>query len=161
MVQNENDLTGRQNLWLAKDLKNKLQELLLTRQEMTKENAELKAELSNLREKAARLKSNVLVLEKRNQNFHDTLRRLEGEDAYSKDSYTARKDAAHAELTDQAARIQRVNQELQTAREDLYVVKSRLCKNCRNSILHGGAAAAVGAMAESGVGGPPAIMGRP
>ncbi len=144
MVQNENDLTGRQNLWLAKDLKGKLQELLLTRQEMTRENAELKAELVNLREKASRLKSNVLVFEKRNQAFHDTLKRLEEEDQYAKDSYSTRKDTAHQELNEQAARIQQVNQELQTAREDLYMVKSRLCKHCRASILHGGGGAEAG-----------------
>lgn len=40
------------------------------------------------------------------------------------------------DLNDQAARIQRVNNDLQTAREDLYMIKSKLCKHCRMSILH-------------------------
>lgn len=135
-TQNENDLTGRQNLWLAKDLKNKLQELMLTRQEMTKENAELKSELTGLREKASRLKSNVLVYERRNQAFHDTLQRYEQEDGYAKHAYGDRKTRAYQELNDQAGKIQQINQQLQTSREDLYMIKSRLCKHCRLTILH-------------------------
>ena len=44
-VANEKDLTGRQNVWLAKDLQSKNQELLLSRHQMTKENSEIKHEL--------------------------------------------------------------------------------------------------------------------
>ena len=139
-VANEKDLTGRQNLWLAKDLQTKTQELLLTRQEMTKENAELKSELAILREKAARLKSNVLVVEKRNQILHDDLKRLELEDTFSKDAYVKRKDEAFAEMNRRAAIVQQINAELQTCREDLYMIKTKLCKNCRLSILHSTAA---------------------
>lgn len=138
-VANEKDLTGRQNLWLAKDLQNKTQELLLTRQEMTKENAELKAELVVLREKASRLKANVLVVEKRNQVLHDDLKRLEAEDTFVKESYGKRKDAAYLEMNEQAAIVSTLNADLQTAREDLYMIKSKLCKNCRGSILGGAA----------------------
>jgi chromosome segregation ATPase len=135
-TQNENDLTGRQNLWIAKDLKNKLQELLLTRQEMTKENAELKTELTAAREKAARLRSNVLVYEKRHQAYSDTVSRQEQDDAFAKDAYARRKDACHHELNVQANRIQDITHQLQSAREDLYMIKSRLCKHCRMSLLH-------------------------
>jgi hypothetical protein len=135
-VANEKDLTGRQNLWLAKDLQHKTQELLLTRQEMTKENAELKSELSVLREKALRLRSNVLVVERRNQILHDDLKRLEAEDSFAKDAYVTRKDGAFATINKQAAVVQQINAELQTAREDLYMIKSKLCKSCRLSILH-------------------------
>lgn len=135
-VANEKDLTGRQNLWLAKDLQTKTQELLLTRQEMTKENAELKSELSILREKALRLRSNVLVVEKRNQILHDDLKRLETEDNVSKEAYTRRKDDAFSTINKQAAVVQQIDSELQTTREDLYMMKSKLCKNCRLSILH-------------------------
>jgi chromosome segregation ATPase len=136
-TQNENDLTGRQNLWIAKDLKNKLQELLLTRQEMTKENAELKSDLTAAREKASRLRSNVLVYEKRHQAFSDTVARLEQEDTYAKEAYAARKDGCYHELNSQASRIQEITHQLQSAREDLYMIKSRLCKHCRMSLLHG------------------------
>jgi hypothetical protein len=135
-VANEKDLTGRQNLWLAKDLQTKTQELLLTRQEMTKENADLKSELSLLREKALRLRSNVLVVEKRNQILHDDLKRLEAEDSLSKEAYIGRKDEAFATMNRQAAVVQEINTALQTSREDLYVMKSKLCKNCRLAILH-------------------------
>lgn len=161
MVQNENDLTGRQNLWLAKDLKSKLQELIITRQEMTKDNAELKSQLASMREKSSRLKSNVLVVEKRNQAFHDTLKRLEAEDALVKDNYLNRKDAAYHELNEQAVKIQRINQELQTAREDLYTIKSRLCKHCRMSILHTASESNVGGTVPAiGAGGQSAVQGR-
>lgn len=136
-VANEKDLTGRQNLWLAKDLQTKTQELLLTRQEMTKENAELKSELSLLREKSLRLRSNVLVVEKRNQILHDDLKRLEHEDTVSKDAYNKRKDEAFSTMNRQAATVQQINSDLQTTREDVYMIKSKLCKNCRLSILHG------------------------
>jgi hypothetical protein len=139
-VANEKDLTGRQNLWLAKDLQTKTQELLLTRQEMTKENAELKSELAVLREKAARLKSNVLVVEKRNQILHDDLKRLELEDTFAKDAYVKRKDEAFTEMNRRAAIVQQINAELQTSREDLYMIKTKLCRNCRLSILHSTAA---------------------
>ena len=138
-TQNENDLTGRQNLWIAKDLKNKLQELLLTRQDMTKENAELKSELTAAREKAARLRSNVLVYEKRHQAYSDTVARLDQEDAYAKEAYARRKDGCHRELNAQASRIQDITHQLQSAREDLYMIKSRLCKHCRMSLLHANA----------------------
>lgn len=134
-VANEKDLTGRQNLWLAKDLQSKTQELLLTRQELTKENAELKSELAVLREKSARLKSNVLVVEKRNQILHEDLKRLEAEDQSVKQSYTERKDAAFDEMNRQAVIVSQLNTDLQTSREDLYMLKSRLCKGCRSSIL--------------------------
>lgn len=136
-VANEKDLTGRQNLWLAKDLQTKTQELLLTRQEMTKENAELKSEVSILREKSLRLRSNVLVVEKRNQILHDDLKRLEVEDSVNKEAYVKRKDDAFSTMNRQAAVVQQINTELQTTREDLYMMKSKLCKNCRLSILHG------------------------
>jgi chromosome segregation ATPase len=135
-VANEKDLTGRQNLWLAKDLQTKTQELLLTRQEMTAENEELKTELAKLREKAQRLKSNVLVVEKRNQIRHDDLKRLESEDDYAKAAYSHRKDAAFSEMNEQAAVLAKLNSELQTSREELYIIKSKLCKQCRMSILH-------------------------
>jgi chromosome segregation ATPase len=136
-VANEKDLTGRQNLWLAKDLQNKTQELLLTRQEMTKENADLKSELAILREKSARLRSNVLVVEKRNNLLHDDLQRLEQEDTIAKAAYNSRKDVAFATMNKQATAIQQINAELQTTREDLYMIKSKLCKNCKRSILQG------------------------
>ena len=139
-VANEKDLTGRQNLWLAKDLQTKTQELLLTRQEMTAENEELKTELAKLREKAARLKSNVLVVEKRNQIRHDDLKRLESEDEFAKQAYNHRKDSAFAEMNEQASVLSRLNAELQTCREDLYIIKSKLCKQCRMAILHSSAA---------------------
>ena len=135
-TQNESDLTGRQNLWLAKDLRNKLQELLLVRQEMTAESAELKTEQRSLREKSSRLKSNVLVYEQRNQAFHDTLARLEHEDQFAKQSYNERKNKSYQESNEQASRIQLINQQLQTAREDLFMIKARLCKQCRVGILH-------------------------
>lgn len=134
-VSNENDLTGRQNLWLAKDLREKIQELMVARRDMAKDNAELKSELTTLREKSSRLKSNVLVYERQNQAFHDTLARLEAEDKYSKAGYDERKSRAYNDLNDTAAKVQRINQQLQTAREDLYVVKSKLPPNVRDSIL--------------------------
>ena len=150
-VANEKDLTGRQNVWLAKDLQAKNQELLLARQQMTTENSDLKHELvcnpdfpffsfpdanhemvglhgwgppphtntvTNgllyfkpiflwfrslfvafasvfeinpintsqclLREKAARMKSNVYVMERRNELLHDDLQRLEAQDQFMK-----------------------------------------------------------------------------
>jgi len=134
-VANEKDLTGRQNLWLAKDLQSKGQELLMNRQEMTKENATLKAELTLLREKSARLKSNVFVIEKRNQVLQDDLRRLESEDGFQKSAYLQRKESAFQEMNDQAAVVSKLNAELQTVREDLFVIKSRMCKVCRENIL--------------------------
>lgn len=134
-VSNEKDLTGRQNLWLAKDLQSKTQELLLTRQELTRENADLKSELTALREKSSRLKSNVLVVEKRNQILHEDLKRLEAEDEAVKNSYVSRKDEAFDEMNRQAVNVAQLNSDLQTAREDLYMIKSKLCKNCRMSLF--------------------------
>eukprot|EP00758_Cryptobia_borreli_P001625 Tbor_TRINITY_DN2398_c0_g1::TRINITY_DN2398_c0_g1_i1::g.132::m.132 len=134
-VANEKDLTGRQNLWLAKDLQSKTQELLMTRQELAKENSMFKSELSNLRDKSARLKSNVLVVEKRNQILHGDLKRLETEDDAVKEAYVYRKDNAFDEMNRQAVVVSQLNADLQTAREDLYMIKSKLCKHCRSSII--------------------------
>eukprot|EP00756_Hemistasia_phaeocysticola_P060278 Hpha_TRINITY_DN3895_c0_g1::TRINITY_DN3895_c0_g1_i1::g.44673::m.44673 len=134
-VANEKDLTGRQNLWLAKDLQGKNQELLITREQMTRENSELKQELAVLREQAARLKSNVFVLERRNELLHDDLKRLEGQDSFMKEAYLQRKDDAFREMNEQAAVVSKITMELQTAREDLFVVRSQLCRNCREAII--------------------------
>ncbi|KAJ9462769.1 hypothetical protein DIPPA_14730 [Diplonema papillatum] len=134
-VANEKDLTGRQNVWLAKDLQNKNQELLLCRQQMTKENSELKTELCLLREKAARMKSNVYVIERRNELLHDDLQRLEAQDTFMKESYLQRKDDAFKEMNEQAAVVAKINMELQTSREDLFMLKTKLCRNCKEAIL--------------------------
>eukprot|EP00977_Amphora_coffeiformis_P016136 scaffold4917_cov172-Amphora_coffeaeformis.AAC.2 len=72
-----------------------------------KENDELKSELSNQRENTCRLKSNVLVYEKRNQAFHDTPKRLEEEDAFNKETYARRKDSAYGNRTEHASKLQR------------------------------------------------------
>eukprot|EP01061_Rhynchopus_euleeides_P016670 TRINITY_DN27994_c0_g1_i3.p2 TRINITY_DN27994_c0_g1~~TRINITY_DN27994_c0_g1_i3.p2 ORF type:complete len:418 (+),score=200.05 TRINITY_DN27994_c0_g1_i3:127-1380(+) len=134
-VANEKDLTGRQNVWLAKDLQAKNQELLLARQQMTQENSDLKKELCLLREKAARMKSNVYLLERRNDLLHDDLQRLEAQDQFMKDSYLQRKDDAFKEMNEQAAVVAKITMELQTSREDLFMLKTKLCRNCKEAIL--------------------------
>ena len=134
-VANEKDLTGRQNVWLAKDLQGKNQELLLSRQQMTAENSDLKTELCLLREKAARMKSNVYVIERRNDLLHDDLKRLEAQDVFMKESYLQRKDDAFKEMNEQAAVVAKITLELQTSREDLFMLKTKLCRNCKEAIL--------------------------
>lgn len=87
------------------------------------------------------LKSNVFVLERRNELLHDDLKRLEGQDNFMKEAYLQRKDDAFREMNEQASVVGKITMELQTAREDLFMIKSQLCKNCRDAILGPDAAA--------------------
>ncbi|ORC93769.1 uncharacterized protein TM35_000016460 [Trypanosoma theileri] len=134
-VSNEKNLTGRQNLWQAKELHAKTEDLLTTRQEMTQEHGKLKTELSILQEKVQRLKNNALVVEKQNQVMGQSLQQLEDEDEFARSSYAKRKDEAFEESTKQSATVQQLNAELQKARENLYMMKSKVCKDCRTSIF--------------------------
>ncbi|KAH9577463.1 hypothetical protein LSM04_006365 [Trypanosoma melophagium] len=90
-VSNAKNLTGRQNLWQAKEFHAKTEDLLSTRQEMTHEHG-----------------------------IHPIAKR---------------KDEANEESTKQSATVQQLNAELQKVRENLYMMKSKVCKECRTAIF--------------------------
>ena len=51
------------------------------------------------------------------------------------DSYLQRKDDAFKEMNEQAAVVAKITMELQTSREDLFMLKTKLCRNCKEAIL--------------------------
>ncbi|EAN85429.1 hypothetical protein Tc00.1047053506705.10, partial [Trypanosoma cruzi] len=134
-VANEKSLTGRQNIWQAKELHAKTEDLLAAHQEMAKERGEMKNELALVQEKVYRLKNNVLVVEKQNQVLNGTLQMLEEEDQLMKTTYNERKNEALEEMNKQSAIVRQLNAELEEARENLYLLNSKVCKACRTAIF--------------------------
>ncbi|RNF16425.1 uncharacterized protein Tco025E_05191 [Trypanosoma conorhini] len=134
-VANEKSLTGRQNIWQAKELHAKTEDLLTAHQELARERGGVKAELAFVQEKMHRLQNNVLVVEKQNQVLNETLRQLEEEDELLKANYNKRKKQAVEEMTKQSAIAHQLNAELEEAREKLYLLNSKVCKACRSAIF--------------------------
>ncbi|ESL09056.1 hypothetical protein TRSC58_03231 [Trypanosoma rangeli SC58] len=134
-VANETSLTGRQNIWQAKELHAKTEDLLSAHQELAKERGKVRTELALMQEKLYRLKNNVLVVEKQNQVLNGTLRQLEEEDELLRANYNERKNEALEEMNKQLVIAQQLSAELEEARENLYLLNSKVCTACRLSIF--------------------------
>eukprot|EP00756_Hemistasia_phaeocysticola_P018355 Hpha_TRINITY_DN15587_c1_g8::TRINITY_DN15587_c1_g8_i1::g.108462::m.108462 len=135
LSEHEMNTLSQQNRALNEELKNKTDQLFGTRKEMTEFATAARREINIKREEIQQCMSIIDLVERQNQGLESSIARMLEQNHVSEAQIQGKDNTNNKNLIEQANFIAMVHMELQTVREDLYMIKSRLCHHCRERLL--------------------------
>ena len=135
LSEHEMNTLSLQNRALNEELKTKTDQLLATRKEMTEFGNSAKREMNIKKEEIQQCLSIVDLVERQNAGLEASIARMLEQNKVSESQIQEKDNVNNKNLIEQANFIAMVHMELQTVREDLYMIKSRLCHHCRDRLL--------------------------
>jgi hypothetical protein len=109
--------------------------LFATRKEKADFSNAAKKELAQRREEIQQCLSVIDLVERQNQGLEAAIARLMEQNKLSERQIIERDAGNHKNLIEQSNFMSMLHMELQTTREDLFLLKARLCHHCRETIL--------------------------
>ena len=132
-MHSEKNIVGKQNLALAKELRENQEEILALRHSMTKESTDQHEELAEQRVKASLLMHNFKILQIQNELRTDEHKRKEVEMETIQYSYNLRREI-YIQKTEDSKKAQiKIKENISQLQEELNDIKSKLCQKC---LLH-------------------------
>ena len=135
LSEHEMNTLSQQNRALNDELKGKADQLFATRKEMSDFGTSATRELNIKKEEIQQCMSIVDLVERQNTGLEASIARMLEQNRESENQITDKDNINNKNLIEQANFIAMVHMELQTVREDLYMIKSRLCHHCRDHLL--------------------------
>lgn len=124
-----------QNRALNDELKATADTLFATRKEKTDFGNAAKKEINQRREEIQQCLSVIDLVERQNQGLEASIARMMEQNKLSEKQIMEKDTINHKNLIEQSNFMSMLHMELQTTREDLYLLKARLCHHCRENIL--------------------------
>ncbi|KAJ9451029.1 FERM domain-containing protein C [Diplonema papillatum] len=137
LSEHEMNTLSQQNRALNDELKSKTDQLFATRKEMNEFSNSARREINIKREEIQQCMSIVDLVERQNAGLEASIARMLEQNRVSENQIQEKDNINNKNLIEQANFIAMVHMELQTVREDLYMIKSRLCHHCRDRLLAG------------------------
>eukprot|EP01063_Lacrimia_lanifica_P004142 TRINITY_DN12312_c0_g1_i2.p1 TRINITY_DN12312_c0_g1~~TRINITY_DN12312_c0_g1_i2.p1 ORF type:complete len:1436 (+),score=672.00 TRINITY_DN12312_c0_g1_i2:167-4474(+) len=135
LSEHEMDTLSHQNRTLNEELKSKSDQLFATRKEMSEFANSARREMNIKKEEVQQCLSIIDLVEKQNAGLEASIARMLEQNRVSENQIQEKDNINNKNLIEQANFIAMVHMELQTVREDLYMIKSRLCHHCRDRLL--------------------------
>ena len=135
LSEHEMNTLSLQNRALNEELKSKADQLLATRREMSEFANSARREMNIKKEEVQQCLSIVDLVERQNAGLEASIARMLEQNKVSEGQIQEKDNVNNKNLIEQANFIAMVHMELQTVREDLYMIKSRLCHHCRDRLL--------------------------
>ena len=135
LSEHEINTLAAQNRALNDELKSTADALFATRREKTDFSTAVKKEIHHRKEEIQQCLSVLDLVERQNQGLEASILRLMEQNKLSERQIMEKDNINNKNLIEQANFISMIHMELQTTREDLYILKARLCRHCRETIL--------------------------
>eukprot|EP01064_Diplonema_japonicum_P001275 TRINITY_DN10800_c0_g1_i2.p1 TRINITY_DN10800_c0_g1~~TRINITY_DN10800_c0_g1_i2.p1 ORF type:complete len:1168 (+),score=345.06 TRINITY_DN10800_c0_g1_i2:2174-5677(+) len=135
LSEHEMNTLSHQNRALNDELKNRSDGLYATRKEMNEFSSSANREVNIKKEEIQQCLSIVDLVERQNAGLEASIARMLEQNRVSENQIQEKDNINNKNLIEQANFIAMVHMELQTVREDLYMIKSRLCHHCRDRLL--------------------------
>ena len=135
LSEHEINTLAAQNRALNDELKSTADALYATRKEKTDFSTAAKREIHHRKEEIQQCLSVLDLVERQNQGLESSILRMMEQNKLSERQIVEKDNINNKNLIEQANFISMVHMDLQSTREDLYILKARLCHNCRESIL--------------------------
>lgn len=135
LSEHEINTLASQNRALNDELKSTAEALFATRKEKTDFSTAAKREVHQRREEIQQCLSVLDLVERQNQGLEASILRMMEQNRLSEKQIVEKDNLNNKNLIEQANFISMIHMELQTTREDLYILKARLCHSCRETIL--------------------------
>eukprot|EP01059_Diplonema_ambulator_P033633 TRINITY_DN7138_c0_g1_i2.p1 TRINITY_DN7138_c0_g1~~TRINITY_DN7138_c0_g1_i2.p1 ORF type:complete len:1434 (+),score=554.45 TRINITY_DN7138_c0_g1_i2:191-4303(+) len=137
LSEHEMNTLSQQNRALNDELKNRSDALYATKKEMNEYTSSAQREINIKKEEIQQCLSIVDLVERQNSGLEASIARMLEQNRVSENQIQEKDNINNKNLIEQANFIAMVHMELQTVREDLYMIKSRLCHHCRDRLLTG------------------------
>ena len=124
-----------QNRALNDELKSTADALFATRRERTDFSQAAKKEVNQRKEEIQQCLSILDLVERQNAGLEASIARMIEQNKLSEKQIAEKDNINNKNLLEQSNFIALLHMELQTAREDLYIIKARLCHMCQDLIL--------------------------
>ena len=135
LSEHEMGTLAAQNRALNDELKSTADALFATRKEKTDFSQAAKKEITQRKEEIQQCLSILDLVERQNAGLEASISRMIEQNKLSEKQIAEKDSINQKNLIEQANFLSLVHMELQTTREDLYLLKARLCHHCREVIL--------------------------
>ena len=135
LSEHEINTLAAQNRALNDELKSTADALFATRREKTDFSTAAKKEIYQRKEEVQQCLSVLDLVERQNQGLEAAIHRLMEQNKLGERQVMEKDNINNKNLIEQANFISMLHMELQATREDLYILKARLCRHCRETLL--------------------------
>lgn len=135
LSEHEINTLAAQNRALNDELKSTADALFATRREKTDFATAAKKEIHQRKEEIQQCLSVLDLVERQNSGLEASIMRMMEQNKLSEKQIGEKDNINNKNLIEQANFIAMIHMELQSTREDLYILKARLCHHCRETIL--------------------------